>query len=329
MKKILFAFLLLVLPVVSFAHVGYVVDQKSFDEAKGADFQFLASAMEDPMNVELILITILAVLVVYYLGHKNFFLKKELNHIKKYASSYEDLVPWILRLSLGIALIGASSANMLVSPLLSTNGTIALIELILGFLMLFGAFIEVTALITVLLFIVGIFAEPYLFGNLEFFGAALALMLIGNPRPGFDHIVGIKMVVSEKLRKLYIPILRISIGLALTFLAVYEKILNPHASELVVQKYNLTSAIAVSPEMWVFSVGIIELVVGLFLLIGFKTRLTSAIAFAVLVVTFFYFKEDIFSHVTLFGSLSVLFITGGGIWSVDRYLEKKVVNIKN
>ena len=105
--------------------------------------------------------------------------------------------------------------------------------------------------------------------------------------------------------------------------------MNPHASELVVQKYNLTSAIAVSPEMWVFSVGIIELVVGLFLLIGFKTRLTSAIAFAVLVVTFFYFKEDIFSHVTLFGSLSVLFITGGGIWSVDRYLEKKVVNIKN
>lgn len=329
MKKILFAFLLLVLPVVSFAHVGYVVDQKSFDEAKGTDFHFLVSAMEDPMNVQLILITILGVLIVYYLGHKNFFLKKELDHIKKYASSYEDLVPWILRLSLGIALIGASSANMLVSPLLSTNGTIALIELILGFLMLFGAFIEVTALITVLLFIVGIFAEPYLFGNLEFFGAALALILIGNPRPGFDHIVGIKMVVSENLRKLYVPILRISIGLALTFLAVYEKILNPHASELVVAKYNLTSAIAVSPEMWVFSVGIIELAVGLFLLIGFKTRLTSAIAFAVLVVTFFYFKEDIFSHVTLFGSLSVLFITGGGIWSVDRYLEKKVVNIKN
>lgn len=323
MKKILFAFLLLVLPIFSFAHVGYVIDQQSFDEAKGTDFQFLASAVEDPFNVQLILITILAVLVIYYLGHKNFFIKKELNHIKKYASSYEDLVPWILRLSLGIALIGASSANMLVSPLLPTNGTIALIELIIGFLMLFGAFIEVTALITVLLFIIGIFAEPYLFGNLEFFGAALALMLIGNPRPGFDHIVGIKMFVSENLRKLYVPILRISIGLALTFLAVYEKMLNPHASELVVQKYNLTSAIAVSPEMWVFSVGIIEIVVGIFLLIGFKTRLTAAIAFAVLVLTFFYFKEDIFSHVTLFGTLSVLFITGGGAFSVDRYLERK------
>ena len=323
MKKILFAFLLLVLPIFSFAHVGYVIDQQSFNEAKGTDFQFLASAVEDPFNVQLILITILAVLIVYYLGHKNFFIKKELNHIKKYASSYEDLIPWILRLSLGIALIGASSANMLVSPLLSTNGTIALIELILGFLMLFGAFIEITALIIVLLFIIGIFAEPYLFGNLEFFGAALALMLIGNPRPGFDHIVGIKMFVSENLRKLYVPILRISIGLALTFLAVYEKMLNPHASELVVQKYNLTSAIAVSPEMWVFSVGIIEVVVGIFLLIGFKTRLTSAIAFAVLVLTFFYFKEDIFSHVTLFGTLSVLFITGGGAFSVDRYLERK------
>lgn len=322
MFKKLFAFLLLVFPTVSFAHVGYVIDKTSFEKAKGIDFSFLLNALKDPNNIAIIIITIATIMLLYLLAHKNFYIEKEIKHIEKYASSYEDLVPWILRLSLGIALIGASSATVLISPLLETNAAIALLELVFGFLILFGAFIEIVAVTVSLLFIVGVFAEPSLLGNLEFLGAAISLILIGNPRPGFDHIVGIKMFVSEKLRRAYIPILRISIGATMVFLAVYEKLLNPHASELVVKQYNLTSALAISPEMWVFSVGIIEFIIGLFLILGFKTRLASMIAFLVLVVTFFYFKEDVYSHVTLFGVLSVLFITGGGKWSLDRVLKK-------
>jgi uncharacterized membrane protein YphA (DoxX/SURF4 family) len=64
--------------------------------------------------------------------------------------------------------------------------------------------------------------------------------------------------------------------------------------------------------------GMIELVVGVLLLIGFQVRLVSIITFTILIVTFFFFKEDVYSHVTLFGTLSVLMITGAGPLSLDR-----------
>jgi uncharacterized membrane protein YphA (DoxX/SURF4 family) len=92
----------------------------------------------------------------------------------------------------------------------------------------------------------------------------------------------------------------------------------PHVSELVVQKFALTQYIPVSAAMWVFAVGMIELVVGVLLLIGFQVRLVSIITFTILIVTFFFFKEDVYSHVTLFGTLSVLMITGAGPLSLDR-----------
>jgi uncharacterized membrane protein YphA (DoxX/SURF4 family) len=103
------------------------------------------------------------------------------------------------------------------------------------------------------------------------------------------------------------------------FLAVYEKFLNPHLSEIVVYNYHLTSIIPVISEMWVLSAGIIEFLVGLFLFLGFKTRLTSAIAFIVFSLSFFYFGEEVYSHVTLFSVLSVLFVTGGVKLSIDNF----------
>jgi uncharacterized membrane protein YphA (DoxX/SURF4 family) len=101
------------------------------------------------------------------------------------------------------------------------------------------------------------------------------------------------------------------------FLAVYEKILNPHISELIVNNFGLLDIVNVSPAMWVLGAGIIEFIIGFTLFIGWFTRASSAIAFVVLSLSFFYFGEEVSSHVTLFANLAVLFITRGGIWSVD------------
>ena len=73
----------------------------------------------------------------------------------------------------------------------------------------------------------------------------------------------------------------------------------------------MTAAIPVSGAMWVLSAGIIELAVGLLLIIGFRPRLVSAVAFLVLTASFFFFKEAVYSHITLFGTLSVVFASGG------------------
>lgn len=101
------------------------------------------------------------------------------------------------------------------------------------------------------------------------------------------------------------------------FLAIYEKLLNPHASEIIVRDFNLTSVFPASPEMWILGAGIVEFIIGAMLVLGWYTRLSSAIAFAVLSLSFFYFGEEVSSHIMLFGTLSVLYITRGGSWSID------------
>jgi len=159
----------------------------------------------------------------------------------------------------------------------------------------------------------GLLRDSYLIGNLELFAAAIALLILANPWPGIDHIIGIPFPGPQRKWHHLVPlILRIGLGSAMIYLAVYEKILNPHLSAQVVAQFRLDQVIPVQTAMWVLSAGIIEAVLGLLIITGFYTRVVVAIAFVVLSMSFFYFGEAVYSHITLFGIMSVLFATGNG-----------------
>ncbi|MCB9820707.1 DoxX family protein [Candidatus Nomurabacteria bacterium] len=299
------------------AHVGYVIETGELQSGLGPDFHFLFSALSERKNIVLIIITALVFLFVYWLSHKNYFVHHKIININQKVDTYREYIPWILRLSLGIALIGAGTSGVLISPLLPIEG-FALVQTAIGFMLLAGFILPFSTTLVLGLYVIAAINDHYILGNLEFIAAALALFLMDDAKPGVDDILSLPKLNIKNAEK-YLPfILRIGIGGAMIYLALYEKIFNPHITQIVVRNYNLTSAIHVSEPMWVLAVGIIELIVGLFLFIGFKTRLTAVIAFFVLCVTFFFFKEDIFSHVTLFGVLSALFITGGGYLSIDN-----------
>ncbi|MBP7831921.1 MAG: DoxX family protein [Candidatus Pacebacteria bacterium] len=305
------------------AHVGYVVETETLKSIGGTDFSFLFSPFHDINNVMIMLCVILMIGALYYLGHHIPAFIHELTFIKKQIVSYKDYAPWILRLGLGIMLMGAGIHGVLISPIAPTVVSVAALELIIGFCLLLGFLITPSLLIVIGFYLAGLLNNGYLFGSLEVIGSAIALFLLADSRPSFDHIVGIPMLMRNKLAE-YAPIvLRIALGGAFVFLAFYEKIFNPHYFESVVESFNLLSVMPVSAAMWTLSVGIIELIVGLFLIFGFKTRITSAIAFFVFTATFFFFGEKVYSHVSIFAGLSALFILGGGIWSVDEYLENR------
>ncbi len=304
------------------AHVGYVVGQEAFAQHLGTDSTYFFSPLRESTNILLICATIIGIFVLYFLAYRITKIRTWIQTMRTTLDSYTEFIPWILRLSLGIALMGASAAQVLISPTLPEAG-FAVVQLGIGFALLTGGLVVPAVLAGILLYVYALSHKLYLLGNLELLSALCSLLILGSARPGIDDLVGIPQLTLRRLVR-YVPtILRIGIGGALTFLAIYEKVLNPHVSELVVQTFNLTQYIPVSASMWVFAVGMIELMVGLFLLIGFQTRLVSIIAFMVLVVTFFFFKEDVYSHVTLFGILSVLMITGGGPVSLDRVFGKR------
>lgn len=268
------------------------------------------------------MISIILLSVVIFCIPKIPAIKRYLSKIKETLESYWIEIPWMLRLSLGIALIGAGTAQVLISPLLPFEPAFSSIQIILGFLLLAGFLITPATIATILLYFVALLKDPYLLGNVEFFFGAVALLAFSSPRPGVDDILGIKMHAIHGLRKFVPFILRMGVGGAMLYLALHEKIFNPHISELVVNQFNLTSVINVPPAMWVAGAGIVEGVIALLIIFGYKTRFVSTLAFLVITLTFFAFKEDVYSHITLFGIFSALISTGGGHWSIDNWKKK-------
>jgi len=321
----LFSIFLLLAPSISSAHVGYVVDETDFTEKGGTDYAYFFSPLSEPVNIALI-VGFLALLAVLYIGfHKTVFYKKEHKHLERKSREYYELIPWMLRLSVGIALIGAGSANVLISPVFADAGIYAMTQLILGFLLLIGLFTIPVAIAVVVLYLIAVFQNMELLGTAEFLAAAVSIVMLAQCKPGFDDLIGNPLMIktSKKLKE-YVPfVLRLGIGFGLMYSAFYEKILNPHVSELVVHQFDLMSVIPVSAAMWVFSAGVIEFFVGLLLVLGLFTRYASAVAFLILSLTFFYFGEDVYSHITLFGVLSVLYVTGGGMKSLDAMWKNR------
>ena len=317
----------LIFPAQSLAHVGYVVSKDEIGKHAGPDFPFLYNALTEPINIFLILGTIVVIAIIYFLLRKNYFFTKKVAVIQARTKSYFELTPWMMRLGLGIALIGAGTMNALVSPILSDFPQFSFIQIFLGFLLLSGFFLAPATLLVIFLFLFAILKNFYLFGNADFLALAIALFITANPKPGLDDLLGLPFFSPLKSFKEWIPlVLRVGIGGAMIFLAVYEKFLNPNLSQLVVENYHLTSIIPVSAGMWVLSAGLIEFAVGLVLLIGFQTRLAAVIAFSVLSLSFFYFHEAVYSHVTLFTILTILFVTGGGKLSLDKFVDKHIGN---
>lgn len=307
----------------AYAHVAYVIGENNARILSGPDWQYLLSPLKDPMNVALMAGTVAVVAIVIIVSKHSTMVKANLKFALRRLGSYHEFIPWIIRLSLGVALIGAGTSGYLVSPILESHPEFATLQIALGFLFLLGFLLVPTVLVTIGMYIFALSQNFYLFGNIELLALALAFLIFHSARPGLDDILGFGLLSKLRIDRHYLaPMLRVGIGASLIFLALYEKIFNPIMSDAVVQKFDLTSMMHVSPAMWVLSAGIIEILLGIMLILGLYTRALSCVTFVVLTASFFFFKESVSAHVTLFGILSILVIEGGGKLSIDGILGK-------
>lgn len=298
-------------PSVVSAHVGYLLSANEMHSHAGSDMHFLMQPLRDSFLVFLMLASIATVIVLLLLERRFHLLRRLDQQIDRRTKTYPELFGWILRLSLGIALLGAGTSGVLLSPGISTSPSLAFLETLLGFFLLIGFLVGPAAIIATLLSVYTLTLGSYSLSHLDILAIALSICLLCDARPGVDDILSIpQMAFFTRWRNLVPSLLARGVGISMVYLAVYEKFLNPHMSALVVDRFSLPSVIPVSTPMWVLSAGLIEFVVGALLIFRVKPRLISAIAFLVLSLSFFYFKEGVSSHITLFGSLSLIFCYG-------------------
>jgi uncharacterized membrane protein YphA (DoxX/SURF4 family) len=250
--------------------------------------------------------------------------------------SYRPYLPWLLRLSMGLPLVGAGFSGYLFAPTVPADAR--LLQVGIGFLLLFGLATRVVAAVGLLLYLGALATDPRLLLASEFVAGFLAIVIVGPGQPSADLLIR-RLVVTDgtfasRLREVPTPgdilatlgvgpaaaslVLRAFVGANFVYLGVAQKWLEPARAAQVVAKYDLTSVVPVSPELWVFGAGLVEAGIGVAFLAGVLTRGAAAAGFVMLTTTLFGLPDDpVLAHVTLFGLLSAMLVVGSGNYSLD------------
>lgn len=321
------------------AHVRFVTSTEDVGDA----LQFLLSALTDPVNLAVLsgggVATLVAIAV--YLRISTF--DRDIAVFRGVMEGYHDLLPWLLRLGFGLPLVGAGFAgyffNPVVDPMIG-GGVDRLLQILLGFLILFGLATRAAAAVGLLVYLVSLTSNLLLVFSLEWIPGFLALILLGSGRPSADHVLnhvaeaptfynGIDPVhraadwfdhVTDPYERYAPTIIRVGMGAAFVLLGLLEKLLAPEMAMDVVEQYGFAEATPFSPELWVIGAGFGELALGIAILVGLFTRGSALAAIGVFTLTLFAIPDDpVLAHIGLFSLASALLITGSGPYAVDNW----------
>ena len=314
------------IPVI--AHVDYVTDPGASPDPIG----FLLDTLADPAALVLILGGALVAGALLLAWARWRPLEAARMRFIERAAGYREYLPWIVRLSVGMVLIGSGLSRVLFMPTLDTGRLVALLLTACGFLLLLGLAVRPAALVALGAYVVTFVGHPELVMMLDLAGGLGVAALLGPGRPSLDDLLraafprgpGAKAATENLARGRtddLVPLLvRLGLGGAFAASGIADKLLIYDQALAAVEQYRLAELVPVAPELWVVGAVLIETSLGVAIILGVLTRFSAAIGFAVLTLALFALPDDpVIAHVGLFGLCSVLVVTGAGRWSLDRW----------
>jgi uncharacterized membrane protein YphA (DoxX/SURF4 family) len=310
-----------------YAHVDYVTDPESSPDPIG----FLVDALGQPGAILLLVFGLVLVLAAI-LGWARWRPMEDarLRFIER-AKGYTEYLPWIVRLSVGLVLIGAGLARVRFMPTIDSGGLFGLLLTGTGFLLLLGFAVRPAALVALGAYLVTLISHPELLMMVDVAGGLAVAAIVGPGRPSLDDLLraafpsgpAARAATQNLARGHYddmVPLLvRLGLGGAFVASGIVDKLAIYDQALAAVDGYGLTSVVPVTPEMWVVGAALLETALGAAIILGALTRLSAVVGFAVLTLALFALPDDpVIAHVGLFGLSSLLVILGGGRWSLDR-----------
>ena len=309
------------------AHVEYITDPESSPDPIG----FLLDALRQSGSLLLIGAGIVVVLTALLAWARWRPMEEPRMRFIERARTYREYLPWLVRLSVGLVLIGAGLSRVRFMPTIPSGDLFALLLTATGFLLLLGLAVRPAALVALGAYVVTLVSHPMLVMMLDVAGGLTVAAVLGPGRPSLDDLLraafprgpGARAATENLARGRYddiVPLLvRLGLGGAFVASGIVDKLLIYEQDFAVVDRYHLTTIVPVSPELWVIGASLIETSLGMAILFGVLTRFSAAVGFAVLTLALLALPADpVIAHVGLFGLSSMLVILGGGRWSLDR-----------
>jgi len=309
------------------AHVDYVTDPAASPDPIG----FLLSALAAPGAVPLLLAGAAATIAVVLAWARWRPLDEARRRFVERAEGYLEYLPWIVRLSVGLVLIGSGLSRVRFLPTLEAGGLVALLLTACGFLLLLGLAVRPAALLALGAYLITIVGNPELVMMLDVAGALAVAALLGPGRPSLDDLLratfprgpgaraATENLAAGRSDDLVPLLVRLGLGGAFAASGIVDKLLIYDQALAAVERYALTDLVPVAPELWVVGAVLVETALGLAIMLGVMTRFSAAVGFGVLTLALFALPDDpVIAHVGLFGLCSVLVVTGAGRWSLDH-----------
>jgi len=315
------------------AHVDYVTEPEPSPDPIG----FLLDALAQPGSLVILLLGGLVVAGAVLAWARWRPLEAARLRFIERTDDYHDYVPWMIRLSVGLVLIGAGLSRALFLPVLHADDLPALLLTGTGFLLLLGLAVRPAALLALAAYGVTLVLHPEAVMMFDVAGGLLVAAVLGPGKPSVDDLLraafprgpGARAATENLAAGRYddlVPLLvRLGLGGAFVASGIVDKLFSYDRALAAVDKYGLTSVVPVSADLWVVGAFVVETALGVAIMLGILTRFGAAVGFAVLTQAIFALPDDpVIAHVALFGLSSVLVILGAGRWSADRLLLTRV-----
>ncbi|MFZ2522358.1 MAG: DoxX family membrane protein [Minisyncoccia bacterium] len=245
------------------------------------------------------------------------------NWVIKISQKYGDLAHTICSIGIGLSLILFSYNGYIFAPnlpLQNSLGTALLVlQALVGGIIVLGFFVRVASVLLLALFVFGIIQNGFveMLDTLEILGISIYLFIAGRAKWSLGDFRLLESL-TKKLTDFSVPLLRVFVGLNLIILGFSEKILNPSLTQSFLSEYHWNfmqnmGFLWFTDYWFAFSAGVAESLIGVFLVLGLLTRLTTLALAGFLVTTLILLGPvELIGHLPHFSIAIVFLVFGSG-----------------
>lgn len=331
--RLLFLALVLLCPVLASAHEVYVLPSAEINQAIATPAFNMFAALQANVHQFLFwgFITILTIFVVFFVSISRFLEKKFdplFARLRRYAAP-------IARVTIGISFLAGAYYHASYGPeipLTTTFGMYAWIATallyLIGILIMLGVYTRIAATIALGFFTIAVWYHGlYMLTYISYLGEILVLLILGS------HHGAHARIGAPRLAKRFAPysflVLRICFGVSLLYASVYAKVLHNNLALMVAEfplaghSSSIAHALGFEPHFLVLGAAIIEILIGLFFILGVEIRFTALFVLFWLSMSLWWFGEAVWPHLILIGIPIAFICYGYDKYSLEGWLFKK------